>query len=67
MLVASRPLADGEELLLDYKLRREGPLEQWYHHVESRAPDAAPAAGAAASAASDEAGAPAPEAAPAAR
>ena len=33
VLVAERPLRD-EELFLDYKLRAEGPLEEWYAPVE---------------------------------
>ena len=37
VLVASRRIAD-EELLLDYKLRPEGPLEPWYHAVGAALP-----------------------------
>ena len=34
VFIASRHLAD-EELLLDYKLRPEGPWEEWYSPVSS--------------------------------
>ena len=41
VLIAARPLRDGEEIYLDYKLRADGPVEPWYHHV---VPPSAPAA-----------------------
>ena len=36
VLIASRDLHDGEELLLNYKLRPEGPLAPWYTPVQLR-------------------------------
>ena len=33
VLIASRDLVDGEELLLNYKLREDGPLAEWYNVV----------------------------------
>jgi hypothetical protein len=33
-IIAARPLEDGDELLMDYRLLPNGPLPEWYHHFD---------------------------------
>jgi hypothetical protein len=38
VLLAARPIDDGEELLMDYRLSPQNTLPQWYqHHDEGQA------------------------------